>query len=46
MSFLKGERKKDNLLLVKAIIDLNLQKRKHIYACFIDFPSAFSNVLV
>jgi hypothetical protein len=44
IGFLKGHRTSDHLLVLKTLIDAYKGKRKHIYACFVDFAAAFDNV--
>jgi hypothetical protein len=44
IGFRKGCRTSDHILLLKALIDSYKQRRKHIYACFVDFASAFDTV--
>ena len=44
IGFRKGHRTSDHILLLKALIDSYKQKKKHIYACFVDFSSAFDSI--
>ena len=44
IGFKKKCRTSDHILLLKTIIDLYKKKKKHIYACFVDFSSAFPSV--
>jgi exonuclease III len=40
----KGHRTTDHLLMLKGITELYKKKGKHVYACFVDFKSAFDSV--
>ena len=44
IGFLKSHCTADHLFLLKSLVDLYKQRKKHIYACFVDFSSAFNNV--
>lgn len=44
VGFTKGHRTADHILLLKGLIDMYKNKKKHLYSCFIDFQSAFDNV--
>ena len=44
IGFRKGHQTSDHLLLIKALINAYKQKRKHIYASFVDFSVAFDSV--
>ena len=44
IGFKKGSRPADHLFLLKGITDHYSQKRKKVYACFIDYRKAYDNV--
>ena len=44
IGFKKGARTTDHIFLLKTIIDFYKSKKRHIYACFVDFSSAFPSV--
>ena len=44
IGFREKSRTSDHILLLKTIIDTYKKKKKHIYACFVDFSNAFPSV--
>ena len=44
IGFRKNSRTTDHIFLLKTIIDYYKKKHKHIYACFVDFSSAFPSI--
>lgn len=44
IGFKKNSRTSDHIFLLKTIIEYYKKKHKHIYACFVDFSSAFPSI--
>ena len=44
IGFKKGSRTADHIFLLKGIIDKYVQKRKKMFACFVDYKKAYGNV--